>query len=144
MAAKTSKAVKKTAKTAPKKAPQKSNQPALKVHWLQDLSLEIPFPATAAFAPGQRELDFSAGVQHFTLPDGKESKIELRLRVYIHAQTTPLALAEMCYSGVVDKTHFATNEKKTLEELYQQARPRLLEVLAGSGHQPPLPDKLNQ
>lgn len=144
MVAKATKTVKKNAKSRPKKGAAKLAPADLKLHWLQDASLEIPFPGNASFAPGQRELDFSAGVQHYALPQGDDSKIELRLRVYIHSQATPLALAEICYSAIVEKAQLAADEKNTLEKLYQQARPCILELLAGSGHQPPLPDKLNQ
>lgn len=144
MAAKSPKAAKKPAQSVTKKNADKPTLSPFKIHWMQDISLEIPFPANANFAPGQRELDFSAGVQHFILPDGLESKIELRLRVYIHAQTTPLALAEMCYSGVVDKSQFIGNEKNIVEDLYKIARPQLESALAATGHKPPLPDVLNQ
>lgn len=144
MPAKAAKSAKKSSKTpAPKKSKKIDFNP-FKAHWTQDISLEIPFPATASFAPGQRELDFSAGVQHYPLQDESSTKIELRLRVYIHSQQTPLALAEMCYAGVVEKSQFAKDQQKMLENLYQLARPRLLQLLTDAGHQPPLPNQLNQ
>jgi hypothetical protein len=140
MPAKASKVYKKTVK----KDTVIQNKSFLKLHWLQDTSVEAPLPPLAQSEVGQRELSFTASVKQVALPHDTDVKLEMWLRIHVQLPQYTILMSEICYAGVVEKTTAAANEAAVIEELYQYARPQVEGLLAVFGHNPPLPPSLNQ
>lgn len=135
------KAVKKPAKASKTAIKEASGPQGLLAHWLQDVSLEVTQPL-GSHAPGERELELSVRATHVNIDHPTHGKLELRLRANIVTQDGPLAVAEIIYSGVVDKAQLDEDAGKLFEELYQPAKQSMEGVLALSGHTPPLPEGL--
>lgn len=128
-------------KKAVKKSVEKQSDEI--IHWLQDVSLEVPVPASQLnVGKGRREMEFSAAAKEFDLPMPDQVKLELRLRVRIHAEGGTLAMADLCYAGVFPKPSKAEEAQKALAQLYVYAQPCLANLLAMGGHTPPLPESL--
>jgi preprotein translocase subunit SecB len=143
---KSSSAAKSSSKRVSKKEPApkvvKTPDNPFLVHWVRDASLEAPQSPLALPGPGERELEFSATARHFSHPDHPELEIELRLRSHITHAGQSLLLADLAYAGIVNIEQLDQNIAASVSALYQLAKPVMQQMLAVSGHQAPLPEKL--
>lgn len=115
--------------------------PEMLVNWLEDASLEVFRPASA-YAVGERQLEFAVRANHATSQQGDSIKITLLLRAHIHAANQTLALAEISHSAIINMLPQDHILAESFAQLYPTARQSLANLLALSGHNPPLPDKL--
>lgn len=158
MAKTTSKSKAKTAKAKPQKTAktatkQTTKSPALLATFIRDLSFECPAPALKPLAKGEQQLDFrlSAGARKIAENGALEqAEITLHLRaVAVHKTGTPLFVCEMAYSGLVE---WENTPKTSVDAvvwevapalIYPKARQAMLQTLANSGFNPPLPSDID-
>ena len=107
--------------------------------WLQDASLEVPVPGNANFLPGERELEFSVGLRQQDM-DGLV-RSELRGRALVHAKGEVLVVVEASYVSVAPQKGLRADLP---QHLYQQLRSSMENLLAITGHNPPLPPSLEK
>ncbi|NBX86296.1 MAG: hypothetical protein EBQ80_03515 [Proteobacteria bacterium] len=134
---------KNTSKINPKKptaAPAKTPFNPLAM-WLEDASLEVLRPASS-YAVGERQLEFAVRANHATAQQGDNIKLTLLLRAHIHASNQTLAIAEISHSAIIKTLLNNHNLAESFAALYPTARQSLANLLALSGHNPPLPEAL--
>jgi hypothetical protein len=105
--------------------------------WLQDVSIEVPVPASFKFDPGQRQLEFSVGMRQ--AEDNDLIRSELRARAVIHANQTVLVMVEASYVNIASRNEI---HEDLPEYLYAQLKPHLLKMFEMTNHVPPLPENL--
>lgn len=112
--------------------------------WLQDVSLEVLQPVHRMFNPGERQMEFMARLQTQDGPQPSLSLYSNIVNIHILANGKPYMLLEVIYSCIAEKAQDAKQEQSVAEALYHEARPYIEQLLAMSGHTPPLPEVLNQ
>jgi hypothetical protein len=126
------------------KKPLKPTQKAENVTpkgWLSDVSLESFGPARA-HQPGERELKFAVRGISAHMPQQKMLRLDLILAAHIVTADNPVALAEICYSSIVEKTQKDVSQQQIIDLLYPEARQSLADALALLGHYPPFPTSI--
>lgn len=141
------------------KKPQKSAKNAIKAvrqappsvklveSFIRDLSLECFLPPSGQ-PLRDREMDFT--LSRAVRQEGQNRtcvNIALQVRVSPHG-AAPFVLAEMIYENVYNVTgenegNEAWVENEASHETYRNARKTMLDVLALSGINPPLPEKVD-
>lgn len=134
----------KTKKTSKRDAHKSVSTPIPYRGWVQDVSLEVIVPGHHTFAPGDRSMELSANLMSEPLQQQDTLLYSLVVIVHLKVQNTIISLLEIRYSKVVDKTQISQTEKAIAEELYQEVKSYLEQLLAMSGHTPPLPQSLEQ
>lgn len=145
--ASTSKAKAKQTVKVPVKQPKRAVKAPAQALWvwhgLLDASIEAR-PLLRVLGNGERTMDYMVQAVHAPLSQQGGVQLTLRLRTQISAQDGPLTLAEIHYSGIVNKPLVPEEMGAYYEALYPFARLAVLGVLEQTGHMPPLPEHFHE